>query len=179
MWRGKHSRRMHNAKCYVSDKRSIGCCHCEMMNPPIKRNKWVSWPLKKCVHHDDVIKWKHFLRYWAFVRGIHWSPVNSPHKGQWRGALVLYLICAWTNGWANHRDAGDLRRHRVHYDVTAMWFSRHMCQRNIVVTFVSVWSPNRWQANIWTNVGKDLRHHMASQGHNEYTSYRLHLWVIS
>ena len=35
-------------------------------------------------NHDDVIKWKHFPRYWPFVRGIHRSPVNSPHKGQWR-----------------------------------------------------------------------------------------------
>ena len=32
--------------------------------------------------HDDVIKWKHFQHYWPFVRGIHRSPVNSPHKGQ-------------------------------------------------------------------------------------------------
>ena len=39
--------------------------------------------------HDDVIKWKHFPRYWPFVRGIHRSPVNSSHKGQWRGALML------------------------------------------------------------------------------------------
>ena len=31
--------------------------------------------------HDDVIKWKHFPRYWPFVRGIHRSPVNSLHKG--------------------------------------------------------------------------------------------------
>ena len=37
--------------------------------------------------HDDVIKWKHFPRYWPFVRGIHRSPVNSPHKGRWRKAL--------------------------------------------------------------------------------------------
>ena len=33
--------------------------------------------------HEDVIRWKHFPRYWPFVRGIHRSPVNSPHKGQW------------------------------------------------------------------------------------------------
>ena len=32
--------------------------------------------------HDDVIRWKHFPRYWPFVRGIHRSPVYSPHKGQ-------------------------------------------------------------------------------------------------
>ena len=37
------------------------------------------------LNHDDVIKWKHFPRYWPFVWRIHRSPVNSPHKGQWRG----------------------------------------------------------------------------------------------
>ena len=42
--------------------------------------------------HDDVIKWEHFLRYCHFVRGIHQSPVNSPHKGPHkviRDAVVL------------------------------------------------------------------------------------------
>ena len=43
--------------------------------------------------HDDVIKWKHFSRYWPFVRGIRRSPVDSPHKGQWRGAWIFSLIC--------------------------------------------------------------------------------------
>ena len=62
------------------------------------------------MHHDDVIKWKHFPRYWPFVRRIHWPPVNSPHKGQWRRALMFSLICAWTNGWVNNRGSGDLRR---------------------------------------------------------------------
>ena len=74
--------------------------------------------LKEC--HDDVIKWKHFPRYWPFVRGIHRSSVNSPHKGQWRGALTFSLISAWINGWVSNRQAGDLRRHRAHYDVTMM-----------------------------------------------------------
>ena len=61
-----------------------------------------------------------FPRYWPFVRGIHRSPVNSPHKGQWHGALIFSLICAWINGWVNKREAGDLRRHRAHYDVIVM-----------------------------------------------------------
>ena len=58
-------------------------------------------------------KCKHFPCYWPFVRGIHrspvnsphkgpvtrkvfafWWPVNSPHKGLWRGALLFSLICA-------------------------------------------------------------------------------------
>ena len=70
--------------------------------------------------HDDVTKWKHFPRYWPFVRGIHRSPENSPHKGQWRRALIFSLICVWINVWVNNREAGDLRRYRVHYDVTVM-----------------------------------------------------------
>ena len=29
-------------------------------------------------------------------------------------------ICVWINGWVNNREAGDLRRHRGHYDVNVM-----------------------------------------------------------
>ena len=29
------------------------------------------------------------------------SPVDSPHKGQWRGALIISLICSWTYVWTN------------------------------------------------------------------------------
>ena len=61
-------------------------------------------------NHDDVIKWKHFPRYWPFVWGIH----------QWRRALIFSLICVWKNGWENNRGAGDLRRYRSHYDVIVM-----------------------------------------------------------
>ena len=63
---------------------------------------------------------KKIPRYWPFVRGIHRSPVNSPHKGQWRGALKFSLIYVWKNGWVNNREAGDLRRYRAHYDVIVM-----------------------------------------------------------
>ena len=82
------------------------------------------WKLPR--FHDDVIKWKHFPRNWPSVRGIHRSPVNSPHKGQWRGALMFSLICVWINGWVNSREAGDLRRYHAHYDVTVMimWWSQ-------------------------------------------------------
>ena len=75
-------------------------------------------------NHDDVIKWKHFPRYWPFVRGIPRSPANSPHKGQSRGALMYSLICAWINGRVNNGQAGDLRRHRAHYDVSVICRSR-------------------------------------------------------
>ena len=71
------------------------------------------------VSHSLSPWWRHQMeipRYWSFVWVIHRSPVNSPHKGQWRGTLMFSLICAWTNNWANY----DLRCHRAHYDVTAM-----------------------------------------------------------
>ena len=74
--------------------------------------------------HDDAIKWKHFPRYWPFVWGIHRSPVNSPHKGQWHGALVLSFICAWMNSWVNNHEAGDLRRYRAHYDFTICTYTQ-------------------------------------------------------
>ena len=83
------------------------------------------WILASCSQvlickHDDVIKWKHFPRYWPFVRGIHRSPVNSPHKGQWRWPLIFSLICVWINRWVNNREAGDLRRNQAHCDVIVM-----------------------------------------------------------
>ena len=77
-------------------------------------------PTRCLAGHDDVIKWKHFPRYWPFVRGIHRSPVNSPHKGQWRGALMFSVICVWINHWVTNREAGNLNRHHAHYDVTVV-----------------------------------------------------------
>ena len=82
--------------------------------------------------HDDVIQWKHFSRYWLFLRRIHRSPVNSLHKCQWRGAMMLSLICAWGKVWVNSREDGDLIRHRAHYDVTVMhsWIPPTWAQRD-------------------------------------------------
>ena len=68
--------------------------------------------------------WRHqmeiFSALLALCAGNSPVPVNSPHKGQWRGALMFSLIYAWINDWVNNREAGDLRRHRCHYDVIVM-----------------------------------------------------------
>ena len=64
--------------------------------------------------HDDVIKWKLFPRYWPFVREIHRTKASDTEL--W----FFSLICAWINIWVNNREAGDLRRYWVHYDVTVM-----------------------------------------------------------
>ena len=84
-------------------------------------NAPVSYPA-----HDDVIKWKHFPCYWPFVRGIHRSPVNSPLKGQWCRTMMFSLIYAWTNGCADNRDAGDLRRHRTYHVMNTPHWNRNM-----------------------------------------------------
>ena len=84
--------------------------------------------IRKCTRvahamtYDDVIKWKHFSGCWTFVRGFQRPPVNSTHKGQWRGAWMFSLICAQINGWVNNGEAGDLRHHRAHYDPTVMLY---------------------------------------------------------
>ena len=95
-------------------------------------------------NHDDVIKWKHFPHYWPFVRGIHRWPVNSPHKGQWNGALMFSLICAWLNGSINNREAGDLRHYRDHYDVTVMWDEMRWDEIRV--------DEIRWDGVIWDEI---------------------------
>ena len=70
---------------------------------------------------NGITRWRHqIMRYLPFMRGIPRWPVDSHHKGQWRGALMFSLICAWTNGWASNQDAGELRRNCAYYDVTVI-----------------------------------------------------------
>ena len=64
--------------------------------------------------HEDVIKWKHFPRYWLFVRGIHWSPVNSSHKGQWRGAF-MFSSTPSRSLWRHCNDV--LKKSQMYFDV--------------------------------------------------------------
>ena len=86
--------------------------------------------------HHYVIKRKHFPPYWPFVRGIHRSPVNPPHKGQWRGALMFSLICARISDWVNNREAGDFNTplgslwfHSK--ELTALWRHLRLCHVRI------------------------------------------------
>ena len=106
-----HSIQLPNHHCF---RWWIGACsapkHC-LKNPYPRRQSPAWW-------RNQMDTFSAFN--WPFVRGIHRWPVNSPHKGQWRGTLMFSLVCARTNGWVNHRDAGDLGRHRAHYDVTPM-----------------------------------------------------------
>ena len=98
---------------------------------PIK--SWIRFNHFFMSNHVNASWWRHQMKTFsallAFVRGIHRSPVNYPHKGQWRGNLIFSLICAWTNGWGDNRSTGDLRRHRAQYDVIVVTQSHvRVCQ---------------------------------------------------
>ena len=56
---------------------------------------------------------------WEFT-GPRWIPLT---KASDAGLWCFSLISPWTNDWVDNWDAGDLRRHRVHYDVTVMRFT--------------------------------------------------------
>ena len=73
------------------------------------------------------------------MRGIHRSPVNSSHKGQWRRTLMFSLIYVWVNGWVNNREAGDLRRHCAHYDVSVMDMNLHPLWK-MLISVTCVWN---------------------------------------
>ena len=70
--------------------------------------QWFEMPSCSLWHHCDGDWWIPFTQ----------SPVDSPHKGQWCGALIFSLMHAWTNRWVNVHDAGDMRCHDFHCDVT-------------------------------------------------------------
>ena len=106
------------------------------------------------LHHDEVIKWKHFPRNWPFVREIHRSPVNFPHKGQWRGALMFSLIYVWINGWVNNREAGDLRRQHDHYDVIVMLLiTRSVHLRSLLVKPPFICNTSKQYCFDWSDYG--------------------------
>ena len=48
--------------------------------------------------------------------GDLWIPRTKASNAE----LWWVFICAWINGRVNNREAGDLRRHRAHYDATVM-----------------------------------------------------------
>ena len=110
-------------------------------------------------YHDDVMKWKHFPRYWPFLRGIHRWPVNSLHKDQWRGALMCSLICAWINGLANNREADDLRRcralwrhcNRIFFRISLFGLSenRFFPRPNFIMRYVTKLRTDAWRYVIY------------------------------
>ena len=88
----------------------------------IIKNRPRIWPNCSGIHSNVLSPlWRHQMESFSALLALCSPvPVNSPHKGQWRGALMFSLICVWINHWVNNREAGDLRRPRGRYDVTVM-----------------------------------------------------------
>ena len=107
--------------------RSGVCCFCLKWSFVLTLDKsslnvWMS----KTDLRDDVIKWEHFPRYWPFVLGILRSPGNSPKRPVTRSFDVFVdLRLDKRQSKKSRGEAGDLRRHRAHYDVTAMIYKQH------------------------------------------------------
>ena len=99
------------------------------------RKYHIQWPGYECSHapakivwlkhtnsasYDDVIKWKHFPRYWPFVRestGHRWIPLTKASDAE----LRCFLWSAPQQMvWVNNKDAGELWRNRSHYYVTVL-----------------------------------------------------------
>ena len=101
-----------------------------------------------------------FPRHQPIVRGIHRSPVNSPHKGQWRGVLMYSFISACMNGSVTNREASDLRRRRTHFDVIVMivWNDPYR------LIFVDIWLNKNKQIRIQTF---EENAHIISAVHNK------------
>ena len=130
-------------------------------------------------HHTGDGRYVHMMMssngnisgYCPFVRGIHRSPVNSPRKGKWRGALVFSLICVWTNDWANHRDAGDLRCRCAQYDVTVM-------TSRIYVYDLLTWLSNTYASpHLWWSRSNHVSAFMYVYVHTHMYLYEICGWL--
>ena len=104
--------------------------------------------------HDDVIKWKHFPRYWPFVRGIRRHTGEFPSQRPVTRNLGVCLICAWINHWVNNREAGDLRRHRAHFDV--------IVKEWVLQTSISYRTSLDYQLQTQSGTGIDMSYYVIS-----------------
>ena len=117
------------------------------------------------------------------------SPVNSQHKGQWRGALMFSLIWVWINGWVNNREAGDLRRYRVHYDVIVMgiciyYFDafvpayKHVCVRSVwIYVMRKAWKQSflhQWPDSMRANTANPIFDGITSDFFSRYNMHMYH-----
>ena len=71
------------------------------------------------------------------------------------------VICAWINGWVNNGEAGDLKRHRAHYDVIVMiefYLHTILCKAHLVGS--PRWVPGEGQimCGLWTWRISALKH---------------------
>ena len=119
--------------CPPHGKRLSLTCHPDRYAPPHSCRNPCSAPGSRYIHlkdqgkshHDDVIKWKHFFALLALCN--RWIPLTKASNAE----IWCFLWCTWTNSWVNSRNAGGLRRHDAHYDITVMIIVRSCAQQRI------------------------------------------------
>ena len=109
-------------------------------NVPTTEGEWT---------HDDVMACKHMMTssngnifrvtgpLCREVPDHRWIPRTQRPVTR---SFGVSLICAWIHGWVNNPEAGDLRRHRAHYDVTVM--DPHIAGPLRVIHWLPVGFPN-------------------------------------
>ena len=121
---------------------------------------WFNYDTFDTKTHDDVIKCKHFPRYWPFVWKIHRSPVNSLHKYNWRRALMFSLICALNKrlskqswDWWFETPSCPLWRHcngKSNVDALSIWpsYRRLRYMKNGMQKNSIIWVKMKWESNV-------------------------------
>ena len=69
------------------------------------------WPALIVIWSPHNAWWRYQIQTSFVFTGPLWGESTGDHKGQWRRSLMFSLMFARTNGWANTRDASNLRRH--------------------------------------------------------------------
>ena len=129
------SQNIFNAKNFNPHKKPIVLLNMATFSQSMQRT-W--WPVASTTivtgsystsRHDDVIKWKHFPRYWPFVRGIHRWPMDSPHKASdaERWCLFYRRLNKWLSkqswGWWFETPSRSLWRHRNGFAIVVVRLS--------------------------------------------------------
>ena len=101
-------------------------------------------------HLIIIISWhgcKHFPNDWPFARGIHRSPVDSPHKGPVTISLMLSLMLTWTRCWTNSQVAIDFRCH-VAYVTSLQWQKTQKAQIIFLILGLYFYFPYDWHTKV-------------------------------
>ena len=130
---------------------------------------------------DDVIKWKRFPPYWPFVWGIHWSPVNSPHKGPVTRSFFIFFDLPQNKRLSKQSRRGDLRNRRARYDVIVMilviyatvTFTRWLS----VTCFNSIYTM--YSSRLWKSWWDIVNRRKISEMHGRRSCIRRFSWWLS
>ena len=139
-------------------------------------------PAMAIFSHDDVIKWKHFPRYWPFVRGIHLSPVDSIHKGQWRGVWCFLAPDQRLSKQTRRRWSETPPRSLWHHSNGGLWalfqykMSSYLYRKSYCVDTMILWPS--YPHNGFSYIGKTASSYWTRALTEFFTRWLLALTVI-